>query len=385
MELASFLLQEIQETIDEGNLPEFKQLLKENPDYLRDENGLDLWLRTAARRGLLPFVKFLVLEKGLSVNESGEYAELPEGPIKDASAKGRLDVVRWLLEQGALINFEVNGVLRCSPLTSAVIHSQLEVVKTLVEHGAAINATWKGDNALSYAQMYGEVEIAEYLISKGAKLPEELVERDIPAGHSAILEHVARHKGELHAVKPLTLPDAMPGEPAIAVYATQPSDDSPMQTVFTLGMSDRDIPLGDDGQLRGELAIFLPPDWPLTPEALVEDQHNWPINWLLRIARDSQDSQSWPAPIDPLIMNGDPPQPLTPGTDQCGFLCRLEQTPFAELVLPDNRLVRIITLFPIDAEEAALVREEGADALAERFLERDVPLYVDPRRKSAMK
>ena len=40
-------------------------------------------------------------------------------------------------------------------------------------------------------------------------------------------------------------------------------------------MSDRDIPLGDDGQLRGELAIFLPPDWPLTPEALQGKNHEF--------------------------------------------------------------------------------------------------------------
>ena len=147
-----------------------------------------------------------------------------------------------------------------------------------------------------------------------------------------------------------------------------------MQTVFTLGMSDRDIPIGKENPLRIELAILLPPEWPITPEALAEHEHNWPIERMLRIARDAQETASWPAMNKPLIMNGDPPQPLTNGTQLCGFLCRLEQAPFTDVMLPDNHLVKIVTLFPIYAEEAELVRKEDADTLVKRFLERDVPI-----------
>lgn len=390
MQLDRAMIARMAKVKEEGDIEEFSRLLRENPQYLRMDSsfsdpGKEIWLRKSARDGQLAFVKFLVEEMGIGVNEPEDDDVNPEGPIILAAGNGHLDVVRWLLEHGAKINFDIKGELTSMPLSYAASNGHLEVVKLLVEHGAAINAVWKGDNALKWARTYDHDELADYLVSQGAKMPDELVEREIPTGHAAILEHVARHKGELHAANPLTLPDAMPGEPTIAVYATQPGDDSPMQTVFTLGMSDRGIPLGDDGRLRGELAIFLPPDWPLTPEALKEERHHWPITQMLRIAREARDSQTWPAMTDPLIMHGDPTQPLTPGTHQCGFLCRLEQTPFAELVLPDNRLVRIITLFPIHAKEAALVRAEGADALAERFLERDVPLSVDPRRESVVK
>lgn len=370
---------------DQGNIGEFARLLRENLQYLRADGtfaheGEELWLRKAARDGQLHFVKFLVEEMGIGVNEPEDDDVNPEGPIKQAAGNGHLEVVRWLLDHGARINFEIKGVLTSMPLSYAASNGHLDVVKLLVENGAAINAVWKGDNALKWARTYGYEEIADYLVSQGAKMPEELVERDIPGGHAAILQHVGQQKGELNPAGPLVLPDPMPGEPPIAVYVTQPCDDSPMQTVFTLGMSDREIPLGDDLTLRGELAIFLPPDWPLTEQALAEERNNWPVTWMLRIAREAQDSQSWPAPKDPLIMNGNPPQPLTAETEQCGFLCRLEQTPFAEVVLPDNRMVKIVTLFPIYAEEAEFVRQNDAITLAERFLEHELPLYVDPNR-----
>ncbi len=384
MQLNRAMIGRMARAMDEENLEEFQGLMRENPEYLRMDStfsapGKEMWLRSAAQRGLLSFVKFLVEEMGIGGNEP-EDELAPEGAIRNAAMEGHMEVVRWLLEHGARINFEVAGVLTCHTLGTAARNGHLEVVKLLVEHGAAINAVWKGDNALKWARTYGYKDIADYLVSQGAKMPEELVERDIPAGHAAILEHVAKYKGELNPAGALVLPDPMTGEPPISLHATQPCEDSPMQTIFTLGMSDSDIPLGDERTLRGELAIFLPPDWPITPDALAEEANSWPIAWMLRIARESQETLSWPALNKPLIMNGDPPQPLTSRTKQCGFLCRLEQTPFSEVVLLDNRLVKIITLFPIYAEEAEFVRQHDANALTELFLERDVPLYVDINR-----
>ena len=105
-----------------------------------------MWM--AAMEGKLPFLK-LIVELGLDVNES---CDLPdpdnpfctfEGPILHAASEGHVEVVRWLLEKGAKINYTVNGQVRCLPLLRAACHGHLDVVRQLVEHGADLHRRCK--------------------------------------------------------------------------------------------------------------------------------------------------------------------------------------------------------------------------------------------------
>jgi hypothetical protein len=164
---------------DEQNLAEFRRLLEAHPQYLRGEDGRDIWLRFAAGDGSLPFVQALV-ELGSDVNQpnypcnpSDQMYE-PEGSILHAASNGHLEVVRCLLDHGARINFVVHGKPRCLPLTNAVRKGWLEVVKLLVERGADIHADWGGTNAVTLAKDYGHEEIRAYLVSQGAKEEPEI-------------------------------------------------------------------------------------------------------------------------------------------------------------------------------------------------------------------
>ena len=159
---------------DEGNISEFKRLIDEHPTYIRSKDGTDRWMWMAAMVGNLEMLKFLV-KKGLDVNESSDIPDPDdpfctyEGPILQAASAGHTEIVRWLLEQGAKINFTINGKIRCLPLLDAAINGHLDIAKLLVEHGAEVNFTFNGHTPLSQAEAYGHPEVAEYLRSVGAK------------------------------------------------------------------------------------------------------------------------------------------------------------------------------------------------------------------------
>ena len=108
------------------------------------------------------------LDKGLDPNT----ADLQGNTLLMIAARaGHKDLVTFLIGRKA-------NVTRRSPhgdtaLMFASLGGHLEIVKLLVEHGADINATYN-ETPLAFAVMYGQKEIADYLRSKGAKMPEEL-------------------------------------------------------------------------------------------------------------------------------------------------------------------------------------------------------------------
>jgi ankyrin repeat protein len=110
------------------------------------------------------------------VNEPAENDSVacPEGVIYRAAENGHLEVVRWLLDQGAKVNFLVDGQVRCIALTRAIAGGYLDVVKLLAERGAEVNSRPAERTALDLALMYQQSDIADYLLSVGAKRAAEL-------------------------------------------------------------------------------------------------------------------------------------------------------------------------------------------------------------------
>ena len=74
-----------------------------------------------------------------------------------------LDIIKYLVEQGATINNTGDY-----PLSYASLHGKLDIVKYLVEHGADIHA--KNNEALKYATEERHQDVIHYLISKGARV-----------------------------------------------------------------------------------------------------------------------------------------------------------------------------------------------------------------------
>ena len=153
-----------------GDVAEFTRLLTTHPEYRRDEDGGNVWMAKAAAHNKLSMIKALV-DLNVDVNEPNDMGDAsdpfyePEGPILQAATLGNLEIVRWLLEHGARINYTVNGLDRCLPLIRAVSAGHLDIVKLLVQHGALVHATWDGVNAIRQAEIMGHTAIRDYLLS----------------------------------------------------------------------------------------------------------------------------------------------------------------------------------------------------------------------------
>lgn len=140
------------------------------------EGDARYWLYSAAQKGAINVVK-RIISWGYDANTSRDPDRLPpEGPLFPAVMSGNLELVRWLLEQGAISECLVPGEdePRNFALSTAVSDGRLDIVQLLVEYGANVNVYYGNRTPVSESLAYGHKDIADYLRSKGGKTPEEL-------------------------------------------------------------------------------------------------------------------------------------------------------------------------------------------------------------------
>jgi hypothetical protein len=152
-----------------------------------------------------------------------------------------------------------------------------------------------------------------------------------------------------------------------------------VQTLFTVGLSDHRLPQGQMEFACTELRCMLFRDWPLTASAQHDPNWNWPVEWLKRLVLELRTADRWPE--EPAVfMTSDPPVPLAPNTQLCGWLCL--KSLGESVQVPDYRWIDIHSLFPIYAEELALIRQSGHEEVVNRLQAYNVPLYIDPHRSN---
>lgn len=351
----------------QGNLDKFRRLLEKHPNEMRSEDGEDYWLHTAAGLGLLPFVELLV-EIGIGVNESNSENYPHHTAVCSAASAGHLEIVRWLLDHDARINWTIDGESKCPALLTAVSEGHFEIVKLLVEHGADIHAHQAGVNPVMWAEWRGRKEIEEYLRSLGAKSLFETVPRDFPACHREIRRVIAELHGPLS-----TFEWRDEGNSPIVIYATLPKDAGD-QVAFTVGLSDVDLNLPDGGHFLLELRLVLPHDWPLSNESMKDPEWNWPILWMNRIARQALESRQWSNYKAAIFMNGDPPTPLAENTKLNGWIALSKDE--GNYQMPDYRWMDMRDLIPIYDEERLLIDNNGRNKFIQRLHDRNVPMHL---------
>lgn len=281
----------IKKAYDEEDVEAFKLGLRDHPEYLRHEDGSDKWMWMAAQRGQLALIEALV-EVGMDVNETSDHGDpnspfyQPEGAIVEAASNGRVEVVRWLLNHGAKINYTVQG----QPLIRASTNGHLDVVKLLVEHGADIHACWQGLNAVTQADQYGRDEVREYLRSLGARDLRETTPPDYAAAHDCFIEEMTDNLGPLGAWR-----QVIPGEPSVTIYVIPANEDCDCHTFFTVGLSDHRLPRPRKEFTAIELRVSLPSTWPLDELAMSDPETSWPVTQLCRVVEELRRANEFPS------------------------------------------------------------------------------------------
>ena len=168
------VIAEISEAMHEQNLEKLKALFSSNPTMLKYENPLiATWLHWACRTSGIDIVKFLV-EAGLDINKPDN--DNFQKPICVAAYEGNADIVEYLISMGAELD---DSSSLSNPLFAAVVGRSIDVANLLIQHGANgkkryTSETMTDMNALAFAVMRGELEIAERIAICNAENDSEL-------------------------------------------------------------------------------------------------------------------------------------------------------------------------------------------------------------------
>jgi hypothetical protein len=205
-----------------------------------------------------------------------------------------------------------------------------------------------------------------------------------PAGGSAtrqIAEHIATHLGPIdHVLRDAEAVDGL----HIDLYVIQPTAQCHDIRIITSGMSDlpMTVPDGVNAPRYAELMISLPADWKLDEAARQDPAWAWPLAQLKHAARMphlNKTALGW----GHTLTNGQPPQPLAPGTQQCGaILLAPEGVPegFGQLAIDAGKIIHFYSLIPLYREEIELKVAIGAMLLLKRFEKHGITERIDPQR-----
>ena len=364
----------------------FARLLAEYPQLLSDRKNLRVTIHAHARAGDTEILR-AYLDAGVDVNLTEDDRSLKRA-ISGAVLAGSAEMVRMLLDRGSDVNWATSEhPVACRPLPTAIRDGRLDIVRMLVEAGALLNVVGPaGHTPLSWALAYQQHEIAEYLKAHGALLPHETPGWTPPPPERAMtpMEHTMQDLG----VKMPPEPIATRG--GITVRIGNGPNDPDRILLFTDGMSSRPMPVPEGGEayryaeLVQYICLFTSMPCEIEDLGQLDWANFWMVDWMFRIARLPFQHDTWLEGKWTIISNEDPPQPLSEHTQMTCWLLLGEKEPLARATLPDGKSVCFYTLMPIHTAERDLALREGLVALLRLFEQHDVPLQLDPNRASVV-
>ena len=152
--------------IRSGSLDLIRELIGRDSSLLSVETHIGSWLHVACFRGRLEIVKYLV-EIGMAVNaKQDDYSR--SKPICKAASKGHKEVVDYLLSMGAEV--DVDHPIR-HPLFAAIQGGNVEVVRLIVETGIDVDTLYTTEtmtnmSIIDFAKECGDEVIVDYLSNK---------------------------------------------------------------------------------------------------------------------------------------------------------------------------------------------------------------------------
>ncbi len=199
----------------------------------------------------------------------------------------------------------------------------------------------------------------------------------------AIGTHVERHVGKADTVFHEIISDLV----HIDVHVVKPTEQRPFTTLVTSGMSAKPMrtPEGSENISLAELAICLPPEWPLSEEAFKNEDNYWPIRWLKMLARLPHEYDTWLS-YGHTVPNGDPPERFAGNTQFCCLMLSLPRMlprEFVTLHLDHDRTVYFYVVLPLYKEEVDLKLRKGIDFLEKLLFKVHATEVLDLKRDNA--
>ena len=180
--------------IDNGNLKIMNEYLPFHPNLNLTLKGYENWgpMHEASSKGTIDSVKFLI-GNGAKVDVTNQKGYTP---LHLASLLGRFNIVELLIENGADVNTEDN--ILNTPLHNTAQLEEIQMMQLLIENGANIDIRNKEDGwtPLHNAAAGGKVESIELLLQNGAEINAKSFIGESPL-------HFAASRGHKKAVESL--------------------------------------------------------------------------------------------------------------------------------------------------------------------------------------
>lgn len=146
------------QAIDKNNIDQVKFLIKKGIDLEQKEQGIFTPLMIAVRRGNLEIVRIL-LQAGALVNQESQWL------LERSKYKEKTEILLELVKAGIDINQKLIDSEGETILMKAVCDGNMPLVKALIENGANVNiVSDNGYYALVHAAEQGYQEIFDYLL-----------------------------------------------------------------------------------------------------------------------------------------------------------------------------------------------------------------------------
>jgi hypothetical protein len=165
------------------------------------------------------------------------------------------------------------------------------------------------------------------------------------------------------------------------VVIVPPSEGRDFITLVTLGMGAHrmNVPkeLREYRLERAELAVSLPPDWPLDSE---DERDYWPIHWLKDLARLPIANDTWLGFGHTVSGDG----PLAENTELSAVMLAgaYRSQPSEPLTLTNGDIVRFYQMIPLYEEELKYKMDNDAEALMALFGGDDMSPVINIARRN---
>ncbi len=150
-----------------GDLGKVKSYVRKGENVNQKNRARWTALAYAVKYDHIDIVKFL-LDNDADIDET---VNTGETPLQIALKNGKYNIAKFLVSKNADVNKP--DVMQMPPLAWAVKDANMEKVKFLVENGAKVNQ--QNISGRTPLDMCENFKIKQYLISKEAKLSEELL------------------------------------------------------------------------------------------------------------------------------------------------------------------------------------------------------------------